>query len=495
MAFSFIGKNPVTFKHQKTMSTNGQSIGHIFKTNEAPKSAKARFGAWLLPLAILFGFALLFGILFRDRLLPAKAVEVFPAVAIEEKGNVSSETETETETETANSPGVAGKLLFQASGWIEPDPLPIKATALTDGIIDGVHVLEGELVKKGDVLATLIGIDTRIERDLMAAKLADLKASFDAHCVGTQIQLKKMDIQKAALVVAEADAEEAADRLGRYERMTKGAITEDERIRVRFDHTRNLAEVDAEKARIEEIAENLNRIAYEVLALQSRIQGAEFDLEKAELAYSRTKVIAPADGRVLSLMAAPGQKKMVGMDAEDSATVAVLYDPEHLQVRVDVPLADAAGLSVGQRAKIRCNLLPDQIFEGEVTRIEGAADLQRNTLQAKVRIEHPSEKMRPEMLCRVEFFETSLDRGNTGNAVSGASSMSVYVPAAAVSGNSVWICDADSLRAEKRRVVTAGKRENLVRITEGVRPGEWVVTNPSGVKDGQRLEPLFKDQP
>ena len=72
--------------------------------------------------------------------------------------------------------------------------------------------------------------------------------------------------------------------------------------------------------------------------------------------------------------------------------------------------------------------------------------------------------------------------------------MSVYVPAAAVSGNSVWICDADSLRAEKRPVVSAGKRENLVRITEGVRPGEWVVSNPSGVKDGQRLEPLFNDQ-
>ncbi|QTN33178.1 efflux RND transporter periplasmic adaptor subunit [Akkermansiaceae bacterium] len=461
------------------MSTTGPSIGHILETSEAPKSAKARLGAWLLPLAVILGFALLFAVLFRDRLLPAKAVRVFPAVAIAEQGEAPAK-------ETS-----AGKLLFQASGWIEPDPLPIKATALTDGIVEEVHVLEGELVKKGDPLASLIGVDTRIERDLMAAKLEDLKASFDAHCVGTQIQLKKMDAGKAALAIAQADADEAADKLARYERISEGAITQDERIAIRYDHTRKLAEVDAAKARIGEIAENLNRIAYEVLALQSRIRGAEHDLEKAELAHSRTKITAPVDGRVLALMASPGQKKMVGMDEEDSATVAVLYDPDHLQVRVDVPLADAAGLSVGQRAKIRCNLLPDQVFEGEVTRIEGAADLQRNTLQAKVRIESPSEKMRPEMLSRVEFFETSLSGGNAA----GGPEISVYVPAAAVSGGSVWICDADSLRAEKRPVTTGATRENLVRISEGVRPGEWVVSDPAGLEPGQRLKPLFQEKP
>ena len=191
--------------------------------------------------------------------------------------------------------------------------------------------------------------------------------------------------------------------------MSKGSITEDERVSVRFDHTRASRKSMRQRRVSQEIAEDLNQIAFQVLAIQARIKGAEVDLEKAELAYSRTKITAPADGRVLALMAAPGQKKMVGMDAEDSSTIAVLYDPEHLQVRVDVPLGDAAGLGVGQRAKIRCNLLPDMVFEGEVTRIEGSADLQRNTLQAKVRIENPSEKLRPEMLCRVEFFETSLE--------------------------------------------------------------------------------------
>jgi HlyD family secretion protein len=469
------------------MSTNGQAIGQLFQTNKAPKSAKARLGVLLLPGGLLLGFVFFFGLLFRDRLLPATKVTVFPAVAIEEKSAPGNSRE--------KAPSATGKLLFQASGWIEPDPLPMRATALTDGIVEEVHILEGELVKKGDLLATLIGIDNRIERDLMAAKLADLKASFDAHCVGTQIELRKMDIQKAALAVAEANAAEAENKLRRYERISKGAITEDERIAVRFAHTRSLAGVDAAKASIGEISENLNRIAYEILALKSGIRMAEADLEKAELALARTKITAPADGRVLALMAAPGQKKMVGMDAEDSATIAILYDPAHLQVRVDVPLGDAAGLSVGQRAKIRCNLLPDEIFEGEVTRIEGAADLQRNTLQAKVRIEDPSDKLRPEMLCRVEFLETAAPAKTTGDVVDDSLGIAVYVPETAVSGGQAWICDPDSLRAEMRTVVTSTKRQNLVRVDEGIRPGEWVVTVPANLKAGQRLKPQIDEQP
>lgn len=463
------------------MSNTGPNIGHILRPADEAPSARRRMAVWLLPLALLLGFALLFALLFRDRLIPAKSVGVVPAVGIEEA--------------MATAPivkGAEGSLLFQASGWVEPDPLPTKATALTDGIVDEVHVLEGELVKKGDLLATLISIDARLERDAMAARLADMKASFDAHCTGTQIAMRRMEAEKANLAIADANAEEAADKFDRYSRLREGSITGDERIAVRLDHRRALAEVDLAKARIAEIAEELNKIAYEIVAIQAKIRGAEIDLEKAELAFSRTKITAPADGRILALKAAPGQKKMVGMDEEDSSTIAILYDPQHLQVRVDVPLADAAGLSVGQPAKIRCNLLPDEVFEGVVTRIEGAADIQRNTLQAKVRIENPSEKLRPEMLCRVEFLEApEISKSTTG----GATAVAVYVPATAIRGGSVWICDPDSLRAEKREVSTSATAENLIRIDTGIRPGEWVITQPSGLRAGQRLKPVFNQRP
>jgi multidrug efflux pump subunit AcrA (membrane-fusion protein) len=463
------------------MPINRLNVGQIFSSQNLSPSARKRMAVWILPLGLLLGFLLIFALLFRDRLIPAKEVDVFSAVGIEE--SIKNPT-------PKKSTNVAGKLMFQASGWIEPDPLPIKATALTDGIVDSVNVLQGELVKKGDLIATLIRVDSRLERDAMAAKLAEMKADFDAHCVKTQLALQRMEVEKAGLAIAEADAEEVNDKLRRYERLNKGAISEDDMLAIRLDQKRRLAEVDAAKAKIAGIAQELNQIAFEILAIQSKIKEAEIELEKAELAHARTEIKAPVDGRVLALKAAPGQKKMVGMDDEDSSTIAILYDPAHLQVRVDVPLADAAGLSVGQRAKIRSNLLPDQVFEGEVTRIEGAADLQRNTLQAKVRIENPSEKLRPEMLSRVEFFETTIP---TTDAVVESTGIAVYVPKAAIQDNQVWICDPDTKRAERRAVNPGATKDGMVMVPE-VRPGEWVVTKPLDLKIGQRLNPNFKER-
>ncbi|MFN7343000.1 MAG: HlyD family secretion protein, partial [bacterium] len=166
-------------------------------------------------------------------------------------------------------------------------------------------------------------------------------------------------MEKAGLSIAEADAEEANDKLRRYERLTKGTISEDDMLATRLNQKRRHAEVDAAKARITGITQELNQIAFEILAIQSQIKEAEISLQKAELAHARTEIKAPVDGRVLALKGAPGQKIMLGMDDLDSSTIAIIYEPAHLQVRVDVPLADAAGLSVGQRAKIRSNLLPD----------------------------------------------------------------------------------------------------------------------------------------
>ena len=448
---------------------------------DQPKANAARRLTLLLPLAILAGFAAIFLLLFRDRLIPATSVSVTPALAIEE---------TVTRTSAPTPSKGSGKLLFQASGWIEPDPLPIKATALTDGIVDQVKVLEGQLVKKGDLLATLVEADTQLEVAAMASELDMTKAEFDAHCTNTQITLQQLESEKAGLLADQAGADEAADRLRRLEQAVTSAV-EQERVAARFENSKRQASIIMRQAKIDELSHQLSKIAFEILGEQAKIKAAETALAKAKLAHERTRIHAPSDGRILRLTAAPGQKKMLIMEEEDSSTIAVLYDPAHLQVRVDVPLADAAGLSVGQKAKVRCNLLPDQIFEGEVTRITGEADVQRNTLQAKVRIINPDEKLRPEMLCRVEFLDTAPTNGTASTI--GSSALSVYVPESALADGAVWVCDPDTLRASRRTVVAANEtKDQFRRIDEGVRPGEWVILNPPSLRENQRLSPKME---
>jgi len=450
----------------------------------APARRASRVATWWLPATIVFGFALLFALLFRDRLLPARDIRVVPAIAIAEE-------RAESPSPTA-APGPA-RPLFQASGWLEPDPFPVRATALTDGIVDTVLVLEGESVEAGQTLATLVDDDARLRRDMLADELAMKQAEFDAHCVEVQTMIQQLAAEQAALTQAEADVEEATDRFDRLTRTPARASTESERVAARLEKSRREAAVAIAHARIREISWDFNRVAYEKLAHVHRIEAARTSLAEAQLALNRTRITAPVAGRVLRLTAIPGDKKMAGMDDMDSSTIALLYEPAKLQVRVDVPLADAAGLAIGQRTRIRCGLLQDTVFDGEVTRIAGEADIQRNTLQVKVRLLAPDDRLRPEMICRVEFLETAPSGDRAPHSTAG--NLAVFVPTGAVvDGARVWVCDPGTRRVEARDVSpTTDARDGWLRLESGVRPGEWIVEDPTAaaLKPNQRINPIL----
>lgn len=441
-------------------------------TRSASPEAKPprRTPAWLVPAAVLTGFALLFLALFRDRLLPAPTVETALVLA----------TPGDTETPAA----ATGDLLFQASGWIEPDPLPVKATALVDGVIDSVHVLEGQRVAKGDPLATLIDADARLALAAAEQEHRMKVAARDAQVAAIASARKKYESARSIVEAARTLQEEAADQHARISELGEGAVAESEIVSARLRLNRERLQTLAAEAISGEAESEVARMELEAKVKDAEAEAAAVEVDQAKLALERTRILSPLDGRVLRLLAAPGQKKMLGMDDTDSSTIAILYRPDHLQVRVDVPLADAAGLSVGQPAKIRCSLLPDQVFSGEVTRITGEADLQRNTLQAKVRILDPVDQLRPEMLCRVEFFGSSSGGGQAGG------SLATWVPQAALNEGSAWVHDPDTNRVAKRAVqASTESRDGFVRVLDGLRPGERVVLSPQGLRDGQRVNP------
>ena len=477
---------PQSFHAHPTFVLSSQpSIDHL-KRPSAPVSRRARLATWWLPVTLVLGFALLFALLFQDRLVPAPEVGVVVAAAI------ASETTAAKPSGRSAEP----RMLFQASGWIEPDPFPVRAATLTNGIIDQVHVHEGDLVDAGQLLATLIDEDAALMRDAMAAELAMKEAEFEAHCIEVQTMMQKLAAEQAMREQAVAAVDEASDRVDRLARVPDTATTESERVAARAEKIRSEMDITIADARIREIAWDFSRIAFETLAHRSGLDLARTKLAEAELNHARTRIAAPMSGRIMRLFAMPGDKKMMMMDDMDSATIAMLYDPEKLQVRVDVPLPDAASLAIGQRARIRTSLLPDAVFEGEVTRIGGQADIQRNTLEAKVRIIAPDLRMRPEMICRVEFFEVEAPGDASESTARAPGGISVFVPASAVfDGTRVWVCDGESGRIAPRDVIASREvRDGWVRVESGIRPGEWIVDDPAAatLKPGQRVRPLLQ---
>jgi len=140
----------------------GRSEGH--GAAGASSSWTRRMALWV-PWLILFGLVVVFLILFGDRLLPAREVKVTTVVT--EEGRRGEGRAAPAFKEASPHEGEA---LFQASGWIEADPFPVRATALLSGVVEHVHVLGGDAVRTGDPIATLVREDAEIA--LAAAKAA-----------------------------------------------------------------------------------------------------------------------------------------------------------------------------------------------------------------------------------------------------------------------------------------------------------------------------------
>lgn len=441
------------------------------------------------------------------RLMPAREAIVETVLSVEGEG---------AEPTVAGRPTAAnpfeGSVLFQASGWVEADPFVHKATALFPGVVEDVYFLEGQAVQEGDVIARLIDEDAEINR--ANAESAHRSA------------LSRVDVAKAELLVAEArltrserSGESARRRLAelsdlasRAEAMGSEVIPEQEivqaRLRVRTQGSlveAVEAEIDLARAEVEKAVQSLSA------AEHAASQGKAF-LAMRELELERTRIVAPISGIIQRLFAVPGQKKMLAADDPDSATVAWIYDPERLQARIDVPLAEAGELFVNQAVLIESELLPDVQFRGHVSRIVGEADLQRNTLQAKVRLEQPDERLRPEVLCRAKFLNTRISVSTEDSLANGPmprgarkvadkrlGGLRLFIPEASVSKTqnqegTVFIVDESGKRLVQQRVrLGLERRGDYLEVLSGLLPGDRVlVENIPSFKDGNRIKPVMK---
>jgi ribonuclease R len=134
------------------------------------------------------------------------------------------------------------------------------------------------------------------------------------------------------------------------------------------------------------------RLARRVEAMDASVKAAEAALAMARLTLERTSVRAPSAGTVMARRATPGGA--VGM--ADAMPLFELYDPAHLQVRADVPLAEVGSVGTGDRAEVRVDAFPDRTMRGEVTRFVHLADVAKNTVQVKVRLDELGKPIRLE---------------------------------------------------------------------------------------------------
>ncbi|CAN5638082.1 HlyD family efflux transporter periplasmic adaptor subunit [soil metagenome] len=457
----------------------------------------------LLPGSIILALLLLIGYSARDLILPAREVRAIAVVV--KSGGVES----------------GASFTVQAPGWVEADPYPISVSALTDGIIKEVLALEGQTIHAGDVVARMIDEDAnlalaRAKSDLLdkQSRLEAAKANWDnpiertravatneAMVAETKAELEKLTadvaVESARLIAVKVEAERTA------ESFKTRASSEIETIRAQQLYEAQKSLVEATKARrpildaqlaqrnadLTAARDNLRLRIEETQALaeaEARVALATAARDEAALRLVRMEVRSPATGIVMERLAVPGGKLMLNMDNPHSAQVVRLYDPTRLQVRVDIPIADAAKVGVGQAAKIVVAVAPDFAFDGKVTRIVHEADIQKNTLQVKVAITNPSPDLKPEMLARVRIATG----GATTRSING---QTVFAPREVIHATggeaTVWTVDPRH-NVAVRKTITLGdaQQDGWIAVTSGLSPGDQIIAaGANELSDGQRI--------
>jgi len=471
----------------------------------------------LLPAVLLIGVGGLLAASGWDGLMPAHRVRVIPAVA--KVTNVS-----------------AGECIVQAPGWVEPDPYPQSVTALADGVVREVLVLEGQTVTAGQVVARLIDDDARLTLGHAESQMAEANAavaSAEAALEAAQQtwdnpveRVRARDQTEAMLAEARAELarlpaeievekarlKEATEKLNRVKRLYEGQTLQGmELIRAQAGYDAQEALVKSTEARRPVLEAKVAQREAEAVAARENarlrieetraLADAKAALEKAKadamhsmvtrdeaaLRLSRMEIKAASDGIVINRLIGPGSKLLVNMNDPASAVAMRTYDPAHLQVRVDVPLADAATVSVGQEARIVVDVLPDRTFKGRVTRVVNEADIQKNTLQFKVAITDPEPRLRPEMLARVKIL---IPAQTTGDA---EARQGLFVPADLVQkgdkGPFVMLADRNRGRAIRRAVTVGATVDGWVEVQSGLNVGDQLLAGEATrLDDGTRVE-------
>ena len=187
------------------------------------------------------------------------------------------------------------------------------------------------------------------------------------------------------------------------------------------------------------------------------------DLEKAP-SSAQIPVIAPMSGEVVERLVAPGQVMQAGQ-----TQAFTISDMSTVWVLANVYQADLANVKDGDDVTVTTDAYPDT-FHGKISYVSAALDPNTRTLQARIVVDNPGEKLKRDMYCTV-----TVTAGVVSNAIS--------VPDSAVlrdDENQPFVYVAEGFNQFGRRSVDIGDSQNgRTQILKGLSPGDKVVGDGS----------------
>jgi RND family efflux transporter MFP subunit len=345
----------------------------------------------------------------------------------------------ETATVTSVYPSQSYTLL-NATGYVVPQRKAAVASK-GQGRVEWLGVLEGSVVKEGEIIA-------RLESDDVAASLAQARAQ-------VKVAQANLQLQRAEFKNAEVD-------LKRYRILVpQGAIP--------------ATQYDAALARFDKAQASINSDEAAILSARANAQAAQ-------VAVDQTVIRAPFDGVVLEKHANVGDNITPFSSASDSkGAVVTIADMKTLEVEADVAESNIARIVVEQPCEIQLDALPDVRFAGRVSRMVPTVDRSKATVLVKVRFVEPDARVLPDMSAKVAFLSKPVPPEQKKAVVA-------VQPSAVVTRGGKQVVYVIAQDTAREVPVTTGERIGDLLAVQGVKPGDVVALAPGDtLKDGARV--------
>ncbi len=326
---------------------------------------------------------------------------------------------------------------------------PIFARA--EGYLVKRYVDIGDKVVQGQPLA-------EIETPELDQQIQQARATLS----NAQSTMKELD---ADLALAQANMRLSAKTAGRWHELeSKGVLSHQEADEKGADYEAKQAQVEVARAKI--------------VSARDMVAATEANLQRLRQLKSFARVTAPFDGIITARNVDVGTLINSG-NGGASREMFRVADPRTMRIFVNVPQAFVSAIHKGEKAELRVQELPGQVFPATIARFTHEVDMTTRSMLAILLVPNPAGVLIPGMYAQITFATTR-------------PTAALLIPGDALivgaEGTRVAVAEADG-RVHFHKVRVGNDLGSEVEILSGLVPGDRVITNPADtVREGARVE-------
>ncbi|URL02910.1 efflux RND transporter periplasmic adaptor subunit [Avibacterium sp. 20-126] len=312
----------------------------------------------------------------------------------------------------------------------------VEVGAQASGKIEKIHVVLGQHIKQGDLIAE---IDSKNQVNALNSAQAELKAY--------QAQLN-------AKQVAYNVAKSAYDRLAK----------------LYASKSTSLDELNAAK-------NNLSATKAAISEVEASIQRAEIQVDTAKTNLAYTKILSPLDGTVISIPVSEGQTVNAN---QTTPTIVQVADLTKILIKPEISEGDITKVKAGMKVEFTTLSDPDKVYQSTIHSVdpaittltdneykESASDTSAVYYYANVLVDNPDNQLRIGMTTQNTIIIA--DEQNT-----------LLIPTITLhkEGKETFVnLLIDNNKVEKRKVVTGLSDDMNTQILSGLSEGEKVISS------------------